>query len=424
MNFKDIIAKHALAQGIDWRGPEDLEKAYIEPHNIRAASNLGPYKDGDHVGSMQIGPHIVHIHKEMDDGDESYYSVHENPADPNSKILGSLTVSHNPGYTAKGYDEDWDGTPHTEHSAVLEEHRGKGIGSALYEAALKHNKRLNSSGALSPMSHARWQGLKKVPGAKVRLARESYAGTDTPHKATYDESRIKPQKAAKSDHLEKDAGQIKMPHLADSKFTRPDQQVKRVGGGDEYQKLKSANTEQGVDLGLVPPANQRVQPFGGELVFDQRRGSTKAPYAIVGRKASRGIEHHEGFHALSQHLVNKHGVDKIHNLYNNLLEQEVHPKVHEALHNILQGSDNYRKMSKIPDKKWQVRYAEEKINLLHDLVHEGKDAKGLRRRAASMATPEDLSKFGFKNHRDFDNELKSSWKRLRDKANAVKPEDL
>ena len=26
MNFKDIIAKHALAQGIDWRGPDHLEK--------------------------------------------------------------------------------------------------------------------------------------------------------------------------------------------------------------------------------------------------------------------------------------------------------------------------------------------------------------------------------------------------------------
>ena len=216
------------------------------------------------------------------------------------------------------------------------------------------------------------------------------------------------------EELEKDAGQIKMPNL-NSKFTRPEQQVSTVKPGNKFADKK------GKAAGFTD-FSEAQQPDGGQFIPGDD------PHSVVGAEASQSTKQHEGFHYLTNDLVKKHGINKIHKLYSELASS-IHPEVAKLIDRTLDTNTDYYKMTNHPNKRYRLARLEEKINTLHDFIHGGADDKTGGRRAQltewANNNPGTISTLmGFRDKQHFDNELKSSWKRLRDKANAVKPEDL
>jgi len=225
-----------------------------------------------------------------------------------------------------------------------------------------------------------------------------------------------PGKTEKS--LKKDAGQIKFKNLK-HKFTRPEQQVKRIPENHKFSEKQSASVG-------IPGVSKRVNPDSGEFVYNQNRhilsGKSSKPidFAVMGEKSDNSTQQHEGFHYLTHHLAEKYGTVNVHNLYSKLLSS-VHPGINSIIEGTLQSNKNYNNMKKSPYEKHKLNYLEEKINLLHDFVH-GRRGKLLRN--WSEKNPSEVRRLGFKNTNHLNNTVKQNWKQLRDTANNTTEEDF
>lgn len=87
----------------------------------------------------------------------------------------TLSLSPNPSDTPLSYmlvehyrgTKDWKGTPSVRIS--YSQDKGFGLGSKLYEEALKHHKRIQSDGSTSPSADKTWTKLISKPGVKGQL---------------------------------------------------------------------------------------------------------------------------------------------------------------------------------------------------------------------------------------------------------------
>jgi GNAT superfamily N-acetyltransferase len=184
-NIKPRAANFTIKQTPD----RDLAKApYIDEHNTRAASNLGPRITGGAenskiVNTFKIGKHTVH-HWQHDDGDS--FVVHDK-YNPKLQPIASINVDRQISYPEM--DEKFHDNYYVQHAAVHPDWSGKGFGRAAYKAAIKHFGTLQSSTAMSPKSDEAWKKLSSHPQIDVDFG----VGDDEPHVATY---RAFPKKLA------------------------------------------------------------------------------------------------------------------------------------------------------------------------------------------------------------------------------------
>jgi hypothetical protein len=256
-----------------------------------------------------------------------------------------------------------------------------------------------------------------------------------PERDYNDKATIKDAKQHGAEDLAKDAGRITMPKI-NPKWTRPDQQVVNQPNSKPQTnpdaKLPRANP--GSVAKKITQDEHRAKYFTEPTEFDEFSGQyfPDSKIGMVGNKNSLATKEHEAHHVLVGRLVDKHGVDKIHNFYDNLIKK-IHPAVSETLHKLLRGVDNYRNQEHSTDKRTNLTHKEEVINLLRDMTtgykDEGKQNPHNDNRRNLINTihttnPEYFKSIGFNSPQEFDNEVKRSWKTVRDTANNIQLKDL
>jgi len=169
----------------------ELKKApFIHEHNAFAASNIGPYI-GEDSELESVTNHKGYKVYKYKDGDYHYFAIHKDN-DPKKEVLSSATVSSYYDPEDPNFDEN-EGLPYIEHAATLSEHQGKGMGTAIHEAATKHFGTLLSSTALSPGSDATWKKMRANKNIKLKIGR----GESSPYIAKW----IKKPKINKTEDL-------------------------------------------------------------------------------------------------------------------------------------------------------------------------------------------------------------------------------
>lgn len=264
---------------------------------------------------------------------------------------------------------------------------------------------------------------------------------DIPHVRADSQTEIN-FRIEKSDELEKDVGRITAPKI-NPKWTRPDQQV--VSQPSDRPPTIANTKKPRANPGSVAAyrANKEsVKDYGHPVKnLDSHEGQyfPEGQFGLVGKKGVNPIKEHEAHHLLVDKLVKMHGLDKVNNLYDNLISK-IHPGIAQTLHALLASNSDYKKMKNHTDPRYHLHYKEEVVNLLRDMVNgskktnedgtrDGTQSPHLNNRRnlirdITRADPNHFHKIGVTNERGFDNALKSSWKTVRDAANNTNLEDL
>jgi len=110
-----------------------------------------------------------HVHRASSAGysPQTYHFISR--GDPNDPIGHMIVANKRSG-------------PQVAESVLDDTERGKGLGTKMYEAALRHHGTLESDDTVSPAANKVWGRLKKLPTAEVQL--DSYPG-DSTHRAKY-----------------------------------------------------------------------------------------------------------------------------------------------------------------------------------------------------------------------------------------------
>lgn len=221
-----------------------------------------------------------------------------------------------------------------------------------------------------------------------------------------------------ADELEKDIGRISFPKT-NHKWTRPDQEGYLSDDTSPFvtRKMQIAGAKHSEDTG---------DKYAG--VFDPNSNKY-----FVNKEATNTVKEHEAHHVLVNRMVEKHGLEKINNLYTKLIDNHIHPAIKQLINNALKANEGYMRLLSSRNPRNQLHYKEEVVNTLRDFIHGNKvggkqDPHAGNRRAILMNyinnNPSDLKRAGFESAQHFDAELKRNWNKLRDAANNVKPEDL
>lgn len=230
---------------------------------------------------------------------------------------------------------------------------------------------------------------------------------------------VQAQKIEKSEELLKGAGRI-APKGLDPKNTRPDQDVKTFQPGQTSAKFLDRKHAKLFPGYPAPSIDKNVGGIFYPSVTADPSGESAQAFAPAG---VHDVIEHEGHHALVDKLIAVHGVDKIHNMYNNLLQQ-IHPKVLDFVTQVARSVPEYAKMERHPTTRYQLAHKEELVNMIRDFVHGSGPGSRREQWNAALDNPHFVRNWGFKTGQEFDTEVKRAWKTIRDGANKMKPEDL
>jgi hypothetical protein len=175
------------------------------------------------------------------------------------------------------------------------------------------------------------------------------------------------QKALGREVLQKDRGRITFP--ADPKITnRPDQEVvpasehsvKYLGGKKNYAGGKSIghpiDVNDPVGLGVAADIKSGNNLYGNM----QPSGHNLKAFAMFSPKDPSAREH-EGFHVLMNEITRKHGDDEAEKFLTHVLNSG-DKDINDFIASNLNGSENYKKMSNHPEKRYRNAFKEEIIN--------------------------------------------------------------
>jgi len=224
--------------------------------------------------------------------------------------------------------------------------------------------------------------------------------------------------------LQKGPGRI-APKSLEPKLTRPDQEVKQLSGvgptGPSNTSVKIYAKKDSDTYGH----SDAQQPLTNKNDFSKEHGQylpakdSDHPQAFAWA-GEHSTNEHEGHHALVDKLVETHGLEKIHGMYNNLLSK-IHPAIHQLVSQIVDTNPIYQQMKTHRNPRYNLAYLEEKVNMIRDFVH----SKQRRSQFTSALKNKDFTDaWGFKDGHHMDREMKNAWKTIRDAANNTKPEDL
>lgn len=230
---------------------------------------------------------------------------------------------------------------------------------------------------------------------------------------------VQAQKIEKSEELLKGAGRI-APKGLDPKNTRPDQDVKTFQPGQTSAKFLDRKHAKLFPGYPAPSIDKDVAGIFYPSVTADPSGESAQAFAPAG---VHDVIEHEGHHALVDKLIAVHGVDKIYNMYNNLLQQ-IHPKVLDFVTQVARSNPEYAKMERHPTTRYQLAHKEELVNMIRDFVHGSGPGSRREQWNAALDNPHFVRNWGFKTGQEFDTEVKRAWKTIRDGANKMKPEDL
>lgn len=214
--------------------------------------------------------------------------------------------------------------------------------------------------------------------------------------------------------LSKALPQIKAPYLLPDN-QRPEQDVYRVSSGPSskasVRRLKTAyGTESRSLVGEITkdPTVGIHDPYSTKISL----ASTKAPESVIA---------HEAHHRTVSKLVDQYGIDKVHNLYNNIIKQIPKP-LFDLFDEVLLNSQNYAHLKNTKDQRQNLVYKEEIINLIRDVATGQERRNTFKDFYAKHNNNAPIPHF--QQWEKLDNTVKKTWKNITNFANSVKKEHL
>jgi len=214
--------------------------------------------------------------------------------------------------------------------------------------------------------------------------------------------------------LNKSLPQIKAPGLLPAN-QRPEQDVYRVAQGTSAQAAAKR---------LKPAYGSKSKSIIREITKDPQSGvhdPYKTKISVVSERAPEGIIAHEAHHRTVSKLVDTYGLDKVHKLYSNIINQIPKPLL-SFFDNILTNSQNYVHLRNSGDLRQNLAYKEEMINLIRDVAtgnDRRKQLKDFYQKYNNYASVPGLEQW-----EKLDHSVKNTWKNIVNFANSVKKEHL
>jgi GNAT superfamily N-acetyltransferase len=215
--------------------------------------------------------------------------------------------------------------------------------------------------------------------------------------------------------------------------SRPDQQVypASMSSGKTIRKPTGADTNYIKSKIESSHLNEKYQKFTPDEAEDsahrisrslKNNGPTRGVFiankrgnhqAWAGGEGEGHTTEHEGFHLLSQQILDKYGPEK-HLKFLQDLSSHIHPQIRNIVHGSLQSNPNYRSMFLSSNPRYNAAYLEEAINLTRDLNvnpnyrKQIKDQHNVDERGISTLN----NPYHTQKYRDMDSWLKNSWKKI------------
>lgn len=198
---------------------------------------------------------------------------------------------------------------------------------------------------------------------------------------------------------------VRKPTGADTNYIKS--KIESSHLNEKYQKLTPDEAEDSAHR--VSRSLKNNGPTRGLFIAD-KRGNHQA---WAGGEGEKHTTEHEGFHLLSQQILDKYGPEK-HLKFLQDLSGHIHPQIRNIIHGSLQSNPNYKNMLLSHNPRYKAVYLEEAINLTRDLNvnpayrkqikdHHNVDENGI----SVLNNPYHTAKY-----RDTDLRLKSSWKKI------------
>jgi hypothetical protein len=249
-----------------------------------------------------------------------------------------------------------------------------------------------------------------------------------PEKDTHDYSMIKKLKHAKDANqvqdLTKDTPQVKFPKLGGD--NRPEQSVKQLDiSSDTNSRPLTGKSKQQKNREyarkLLSGYKKELQSPIAHVQKEPKDGGIFDPYeskiAFTDSEATPATVRHEGHHKMAYAMAEKHGVQNMINLYDQMLNRCVPGDVAKIVHAGLQSSPIYKQMYQtdhIPLNKFG--YQQEFVNMIGDLIQKGGRRDGFKK--AFGFDPKNPNKKWYANEfNEWDNQFKDSWRKIVDFAN-------